>query len=370
MLQPFCDLLAERLPELKALLGSCHQQEGRGYRHLVELIAAAERLLRFDEGLERERYFMRSFPAIASRGNQKNWQPKEACRRQKGICSELKQARESALRSIQGQLTAALVGWCRGYLEAVERAKAESGSLDFQDLLLRARDLVRDSKEVRGYFQKRFRYLLVDEFQDTDPLQVDLLFLLAEEKPGAASWKEAHPAAGKLFLVGDPKQSIYRFRRADIEIYQAARQKILQHGALLNISQNFRTLPGLIEWVNRAFERLIEPQGGYQPEYQHLSAYRRPWCEPPVILLHPAGSLDEAGPMKSARPKPMRWRAIENSGGQLAHPRRQGGGACNATWPCSSPPPRGFTISRRRSAAAGILRLEGRQFYLREEILF
>jgi ATP-dependent helicase/nuclease subunit A len=375
LLQPFCDLLAERLPELKALLGSCHQQEDRGYRHLVELIAAAGRLLHLDDGLERERYFMRSFPAIASRGNQKNWQPKEACRRQKGICSELKQARESALRSIQGQLTAALVGWCRGYLEAVERAKAESGSLDFQDLLLRARDLVRDSKEVRGYFQKRFRYLLVDEFQDTDPLQVDLLFLLAEEKPGAASWKEAHPAAGKLFLVGDPKQSIYRFRRADIEIYQAARQKILQHGALLNISQNFRTLPGLIEWVNRAFERLIEPQGGYQPEYQHLSAYRRPWCEPPVILLHPAGSLDEAraDEIRAAEADAVA-ELLKTAVGSWRIPAAGGGGRSLQYGDVALlfPTTTGIHHFEEALRRCGIpFRLEGgRQFYLREEIAF
>ena len=375
LLQPFCDLLAARLPELKTLLGSCHQQEDKGYRHLVEIIAAAGRLLRLEEGPERERYFMHSFPAISSRGNQKNWRTREGCRRQKEICGELKQARESAHRSIQGQLTAALIGWCRGYLEAVERAKAESGALDFQDLLLKARDLVRDSKEVRGYFQKRFRYLLVDEFQDTDPLQVDLLFLLAEREPVAASWQETRPAAGKLFLVGDPKQSIYRFRRADIEIYQAARQKILQHGALLNISQNFRTLPALIEWINGTFKHLIVPQGGYQPDYQHLSAFRRSRPDPAVILLCPADPLGEAraDEIRAAEAAAVA-ELLKNAVGDWSIPAADGGnrslqyGDVALLFPTTT----GIHHFEEALRRCGIpFRLEGgRQFYLREEIAF
>ncbi|NMD41814.1 MAG: UvrD-helicase domain-containing protein, partial [Firmicutes bacterium] len=293
LLPAFSDLLVKRLPELNSLLDSCIEPGDRGYRHLIELTGAAERYLELESVQEKETFLVQAFPAIASRGNQNNWQPRERCRRQKEICTELKQVQEAALRSIQGQLTADLVRWCRGYLEAVERAKEEAGTLDFQDLLLKARNLLRDSKEVRGYYQQRFRYLLVDEFQDTDPLQVDLLFLLAEKEPLAGSWQEARPAGGKLFLVGDPKQSIYRFRRADIEIYQEARQKLLEHGEALSISQNFRTLPALIEWVNNTFSRLIEPQGRYQPDYQHLSAYRQPRREPSVVLLEPSGSLDD-----------------------------------------------------------------------------
>ncbi len=293
LLPAFSDLLVKRLPELNSLLDSCIEPGDRGYRHLIELTGAAERYLELESVQEKETFLVQAFPAIASRGNQNNWQPRERCRRQKEICTELKQVQEAALRSIQGQLTADLVRWCRGYLEAVERAKEEAGTLDFQDLLLKARNLLRDSKEVRGYYQQRFRYLLVDEFQDTDPLQVDLLFLLAEKEPLAGSWQEARPAGGKLFLVGDPKQSIYRFRRADIEIYREARQKLLEHGEALSISQNFRTLPALIEWVNNTFSRLIEPQGRYQPDYQHLSAYRQPRREPSVVLLEPSGSLDD-----------------------------------------------------------------------------
>ncbi|NLA10767.1 MAG: UvrD-helicase domain-containing protein [Firmicutes bacterium] len=370
----FDDLLEARLPELKSLLDFCAVPEDRGYRHLLEIIGAAERYSSLD-GLEKERFLLRIFPAVASRGNQNNWQPRERCLRQKEICSELKAAQKAALRSVRERLTNDLVRWCRGYLEAVERAKEEAGLLDFQDLLLKARNLLRDSKEVRRYFQRRFRYLLVDEFQDTDPLQVDLLFLLAEEEPRAGSWQEAVPARGKLFLVGDPKQSIYRFRRADIEIYQEARQQLLEHGEALSISQNFRTLPALIEWVNDTFSRLIEPQGRYQPDYQHLSAYRPPRNEPSVVLLEPCSSLDalRADEIRAAEAAAVAG-LIKTAVGEWSIPAAQGGsrplqyGDIALLFPTTT----GLYHFEEALRRCGIpFRLEGgRQFFFREEISF
>src|SRR5688500_16025944 len=103
----------------------------------------------------------------------------------------------------------------RGSILRYERLKAEHGALDFLDLLLRARNLVRDRDEVRRHFQERFTCLFVDEFQDTDPLQAELLLLLAADDPGERDWTRVRPVPGKLFIVGDPKQSIYRFRRSE-----------------------------------------------------------------------------------------------------------------------------------------------------------
>ena len=375
LLPAFSEELAARLPELKTLLGSCRRAGDRGYRHLVELIASAESMFRLDEELEKERFLLQRFPTIALRGNQVNWQPKDHCRRQKEICGELKALQASARRSIMGGLTADLAGWCCGYLDAVERAKEEAGVLDFQDLLLKARNLLRDSRKVRGYFQKRFRYLLVDEFQDTDPLQVDLLFLLAEEEPRAASWEEARPAAGKLFLVGDPKQSIYRFRRADIEIYQAAREKMLEQGKQLGISQNFRTLPALIEWVNRTFGCLIEAQARYQPSYQHLSAYRPSRDDPSVILLNPSASLEEApaGEIRIAEAAAVA-ELLKTAVGKWTIPAA-GEGARTLRYGDIAllfPTTTGIHHFEEALRAAGIpFRLEGgRQFYFREELSF
>ena len=96
--------------------------------------------------------------------------------------------------------------------------------LDFLDLLLVARDLVRDNADVRADLQQRFTHIFVDEFQDTDPLQAEILLLLAADDPAETDWHRVRPLPGKLFIVGDPKQSIYRFRRADVALYQGVKQ--------------------------------------------------------------------------------------------------------------------------------------------------
>ncbi|HYN41431.1 MAG TPA: UvrD-helicase domain-containing protein, partial [Thermoanaerobaculia bacterium] len=102
-----------------------------------------------------------------------------------------------------------------GFLPRLETEKERRGLLDFDDLLLSARDLLRRSRAAREHFQERFPHLVVDEFQDTDPVQAEIVMRLAAP-PGEQDperWDDLEPVAGALFLVGDPKQSIYRFRR-------------------------------------------------------------------------------------------------------------------------------------------------------------
>jgi ATP-dependent exoDNAse (exonuclease V) beta subunit len=108
--------------------------------------------------------------------------------------------------------------------------KGREGALDFLDLLLRARDLIRDDIAVARDFQSRFKRIFVDEFQDTDPLQAELLILLASSDSGETRWEQVTPVPGKLFVVGDPKQSIYRFRRADVDVYRRACQLLEASG--------------------------------------------------------------------------------------------------------------------------------------------
>ncbi len=108
--------------------------------------------------------------------------------------------------------------------EARERQRA--GRLEFHDLLVLAREVLRDPEhgwQVRSYLRERYTHLLLDEFQDTDPIQCDLAALLASADPDAATrpWDEITVDPGRLFVVGDPKQSIYRFRRADIAAFLA-----------------------------------------------------------------------------------------------------------------------------------------------------
>ncbi|MHC4164718.1 MAG: UvrD-helicase domain-containing protein, partial [Planctomycetota bacterium] len=112
-----------------------------------------------------------------------------------------------------------------------ERLRADHGALSFQDLLMNARRLLREKPHVRRYFRARFTHLLVDEFQDTDPIQAEVMLLLTADDPDEKRWRECRPVPGALFVVGDPKQSIYRFRRADIVTYNQVRDIIREHGA-------------------------------------------------------------------------------------------------------------------------------------------
>src|SRR5687767_10469449 len=146
----------------------------------------------------------------------------------------------------------------QGSIERYERLKATHGALDFLDLLLRARDLVRDRADVREHFQRRFTCLFVDEFQDTDPLQAELLLLLAADDPTERDAWRVRPVPGKLFVVGDPKQSIYRFRRADVRIYSRVCGQLEKHGARREqLTTSFRGVPNLQRAVNASFAPLM-----------------------------------------------------------------------------------------------------------------
>jgi len=151
-----------------------------------------------------------------------------------------------------------------------ERRRAEA-KLNFQDQLMRAAALLRDNPEVRRYFRKRFHPVLVDEFQDTDPLQAEILFFLTGADDEERNWTELAPAPGSLFLVGDPKQSIYRFRRADIDIYNLVKERIRESGGeVLELNANFRSLLCMAEWVNPLFRDVFpaaadDYQAGFMP---------------------------------------------------------------------------------------------------------
>ncbi len=146
-----------------------------------------------------------------------------------------------------------------GARKLYDARRAERGQLNFQDLLLKAAGLLRDRSHVRRYFGARFTHLLVDEFQDTDPIQAEVMMLLTATDPGERNWRRCRPRPGSLFVVGDPKQSIYRFRRADIVTYNEVKQIILSgegdgRGLMVSLSANFRAVEPLIEWVNEVFE--------------------------------------------------------------------------------------------------------------------
>lgn len=128
------------------------------------------------------------------------------------------------------------------------------GLLSFHDLLMLTAKLLRRHPDVRRDLGERYRYVLIDEFQDTDPIQAELLFLLASDSPSSADWHTLVPRPGALFVVGDPKQSIYRFRRADIAVYNQVRARFREFGAVLLLVTNFRSRQTVADLVNDVFD--------------------------------------------------------------------------------------------------------------------
>ena len=172
-------------------------------------------------------------------------------------------------------------------LAAYEELKARGGRLDFLDLLIKARDLIRDNAAVREELQKRFTHYFVDEFQDTDPIQAELLLLLAADNPQESNWLNVSPIPGKLFLVGDPKQSIYRFRRADVAIYLQVKQMLLSRGAEpLYLNTSFRSPPSLQSFVNAAFAPAMAGTTA-DGEYVPLEKWRTEITGRPTIIALP-----------------------------------------------------------------------------------
>ena len=178
-------------------------------------------------------------------------------------------------------------------LERYEALKADEGALDFLDLLLRSRALLRDVPAVRAALRARITHLFVDEFQDTDPLQAEILILLsgapeADEGPGL-DWRTVRPRPGALFIVGDPKQSIYRFRRADVGTYRDVCEWLEARGAdRAELRTSFRAVPGIQHVVNAAFGPLMTGDlASLRPRYVPLAADRDDHASQPSVVALP-----------------------------------------------------------------------------------
>lgn len=162
--------------------------------------------------------------------------------------------------------------------DALREYRAAHGQLGYDDLLLRCRDLLKNSPEARTRLAARQLILYVDEFQDTDPIQAEILFYLTAGTAGfSPDWTGCIPRPGSLFLVGDPKQSIYRFRRADIAVYNRVRTLFdgnCPHCRLALLRFNFRSSKALCEYATKTFEPLMTGKDG-QPGFLAMEARDR-----------------------------------------------------------------------------------------------
>ena len=182
------------------------------------------------------------------------------------------------LASFDDETAGAILGLVAPFADGAREQLLRNGFVGFDGLLVLARDLLREHPTIRESVRRRIRMLLVDEFQDTDPVQYEIVLYLSERSgEAAADPYAANLEPGRLFVVGDPKQSIYRFRGADFAAFKTAVDRILSEGGIqLTLSANFRTVPEVLNPVNRLFDET--GRGCWQPEPRH---------QPPYVLLEP-----------------------------------------------------------------------------------
>ena len=202
----------------------------------------------------------------------KNVQRSEVLAARDTLFAELQQFKRDADADLAACLQQELAGATARYQDL----KSSSGALDFGDLLSKARDLIRSNETVRRHLQAKFTRIFVDEFQDTDPIQADILLLLADGTPG------------KLFIVGDPKQAIYRFRGTGVDTYWRVRDALkAQGGRTLQLTTSYRSVPSMQRFVNAAFGRhMVANEATLQAGYEGLEPWRDDdESQPSVVAL-------------------------------------------------------------------------------------
>ena len=203
------------------------------------------------------------------------------------LFADLQQFRKDADADLAASLQQELGGATARYQDL----KRAAGSLDFADLLARARDLIRDDAGVRAHLRRKFTRIFVDEFQDTDPLQAEILRLLAGDVPG------------KLFIVGDPKQAIYRFRGTDVATYWRVRDELQARGGrVLQLTTSYRSVPSIQRFVNAAFSvEMTGNRDSRQADYVPLSPFRPEHdAQPSIVALPVPRPYARTGPLRAS----------------------------------------------------------------------
>jgi ATP-dependent exoDNAse (exonuclease V) beta subunit len=182
---------------------------------------------------------------------------------------EIRDGLAPVLAGLREQALSAILPWVAQFVLDERDARCREGALTFDDLISITRDLVTMDGGVCQRLRRRYRGFLIDEFQDTDPWQFDIARAFATDPVSGAVER------GRLFLVGDPKQSIYRFRNADMAIYNEARGVVTGAGDEVLLDESRRTLPAIVAWVNEVFARLFaDADPAVSPAYQPMTAVR------------------------------------------------------------------------------------------------
>ncbi|MFO8041707.1 MAG: UvrD-helicase domain-containing protein [Alkalispirochaeta sp.] len=163
-----------------------------------------------------------------------------------------------------------LYGVLAPFQQEVLAQRRRRGLLSHQEVMELAVQALRDDLELRQAYKERFRYIMIDEFQDNNAVQRDLLFLLSEARSSAVDRvpRAEELERDKLFFVGDQKQSIYRFRGADVAVFRRLSRDI---DGLLTLDTNYRSEPVLIQFFNALFPRVFgNPEYDWDAEFEPL----------------------------------------------------------------------------------------------------
>jgi ATP-dependent helicase/nuclease subunit A len=311
--------LAAAREEARRLL-EVHPQQ----RVIEQRLAAAEHV--FAASVDGRAIDIAASEAVANdvRSAPKGWDSAEAARAKELI----RLARR--LCAVDGQTVVLLGEVLAPFVRECRAAFAQAGWVPFDGLLARARDLVRDHPGVREALKRRFRALLVDECQDTDPMQYEILCFLAEA-PGtsAVDWRSVRLAPGKLFMVGDPKQSIYGFRGADLEAYQdVVRTVLAQGGVECTLTTNFRSRGAILDAVNAVGTRLLVHRPGLQAAYKPIApaSGASGGAKPIIRIVRARGGTFDAADAREAEADNLAQWLTQSVFGALTIRNGQGGG--------------------------------------------
>ncbi len=327
--------LRQALDDLVALLPECHDTDDLLYARIVDrIVPQVHHLLEHPDPYRRLDLLTRHEDTWTPGGvgRQTCWTDAAAA---KAACRAVNDAagaiRRAAVDAVLDRLRARLARFTRA--EASRRQ--HDGRLEFHDLLVLSRELVRTSAAARASLHARYQRLLLDEFQDTDPIQIEIAARIAGAVAGAdpEDWVDVPVDSGRLFFVGDPKQSIYRFRRADISMFLRTRAAFADDESV-PLVQNFRTVEPILAWVNHVFQALMPDEiPDKQPRYRALVAHRTEVTADHRVVLLGGGheglkapqlreveADDVARAIASVRDHPERWPVHDTTTGGWRDP--------------------------------------------------
>ncbi|MFO7590988.1 MAG: UvrD-helicase domain-containing protein, partial [Acidimicrobiia bacterium] len=271
------------IDEAVALASGCTADDDRLLARLREVEAIGAAVRDAADALERLELLATWTLAGGNRGQKGNW-PGDAKPAVLERLAAAELARSGAVTATVRPAMTVLLDAVADFARGRVAARRREGRLEFHDLLVHSCRLLRSDARVRAALHDRYQALLLDEFQDTDPLQIELAALIATTEPNVAGrhWSELALAPGRVFVVGDPKQSIYRFRRADIELYRLVRDVL---GERVALTTNFRSRPEIISYVDEVFSSRFGDDDPLQAPYDAPVAARPEADHDPVRVF-------------------------------------------------------------------------------------